>query len=69
MADNNKGWNQLKRNTSSFMTDKFDLGDGLKTHSTWTFNGDKMKYHDSFNMEGYTKLKIFSDGSTNLKKF
>jgi hypothetical protein len=34
MAQDNRGWNQLKRDKQSFMTDEFDLGDGLTFHDT-----------------------------------
>ena len=67
MADNNKGWNQLTRNKSSFKTDNIDLGDGLTTHSTYTFNGKDKQRHDSFNIKGYPKLNDKARGLLNSK--
>lgn len=69
MADSGNGWNPLKRNPNGFMTDQFDLGNGLSYHDTININsnGDITKSHTTFSIDNQT-LKIFPDGNTNLKK-
>ncbi len=64
MAEDGKGWNQLKRNKSSFKTDNFEVN-GISIHDTITVDkdGNIIKGHTKVTSEGKSFRTGFSGGS------
>lgn len=57
MAKDGGGWNQLKRDKQSFMTDEFELGNGLSFHDT-------IRLDSSGNIIGRPHTKLSMDEKT-----
>lgn len=70
MATGYKGWNRLSRNPNGFMTNHFNLGNGLRYHHTiHTQNGSIRKAHTTFTSGPKQRLKIYHpSGNTSLRK-